>query len=454
MYQIDQSAYWQAQAMNWGPRILIAILILVATWLVARAVQWMLQKAVDRSPALKKHVSGTPDETVGKQLGTIAKLIIWLVGIMAALQFLGIGQILAPINQLVTEIFEFLPRLIGAGLIFFIGLIVARIVRRLVETVLTAANVEGLLGRVGLSGSGTPAPASGSDAALGSSGTTGATTSLGQTRASLARAAGILVFALIIIPVAIAALQVLGIEAISGPAISMLNQILAAIPRILSAALWIGIAFIAAKLLKSIIEAVLPPTGFDQAIQSTGVVPASTTPSRVVANIAMIAIILIASIEAAKQLGGGTIAMFLAQVTELVGKVIFGTLIIVVGIMLSRIIAGLVGSSTGEGGYAQTIVRYAIIALFTAIGLTFMGLANEIVILAFGLILGSAAVATALAFGLGGRDAAARVLNRAADKAESGLNAPSTPPAAARRSRPTPATGGASGSDDGQPPLV
>ena len=67
---------------------------------------------------------------VGDQLGTIAKLIIWLVGIMAALQFLGIGQILQPINTLTLQIFEFLPRLIGAGLIFFVGLIVARIVRQ------------------------------------------------------------------------------------------------------------------------------------------------------------------------------------------------------------------------------------------------------------------------------------------------------------------------------------
>ena len=53
--------------------------------------------------------------------------------------------------------------------------------------------------------------------------------------------------------------------------------------------------------------------------------------------------------------------------------------------------------------------------MFTAIGLTFMGLADQIVILAFGLILGSAAVAVALAFGLGGRDAAARILERYAD---------------------------------------
>src|SRR6476659_9163067 len=146
----NTSAYWQAQVMLWGPKVLIAILILVATWIVARTVKWIIQKAIDRTPALRRHVTGPQDETVGHQLGTIAKLIIWLVGIMAALQFLGIGQILAPVNELVTDIFAFLPRLIGAGLIFFIGLIVAKIVKRLVETVLIAANVDGLLARMGI----------------------------------------------------------------------------------------------------------------------------------------------------------------------------------------------------------------------------------------------------------------------------------------------------------------
>jgi len=429
----DTSAYWQAQLMNWGPKILIAILILIATWVVARAVKWVIQKAIDRTPALRKHMTGGPEETVGHQLGTIAKLIIWLVGIMAALQFLGIGQILAPVNELVTEIFAFLPNLIAAGLIFFVGLIVARIVRRLVETVMIAANVDGLLARVGIGSTEGTVRTSPEAVPAG--------TAPGATRASLARAAGVLVYALIIIPVAIAALQALKIEAIAGPATAMLNEILTAIPRVLAAALWIGIAFVAARFLKMIIEAILPPTGFDDAVRSTGVLPAAAFPSRIVANIAMIAIILAASIEAARQLGGDQIAIFLAQVTALGGKVIFGSLIIVVGIFLARIIANLVGSGTGEGGFAQTIIRYAIIALFTAIGLTFMGLADQIVMMAFGLILGAAAIATALAFGLGGRDAAARILERWADAG------PPARPAPPRRIRGTPPT-------DEQPPLV
>jgi hypothetical protein len=434
MYQVDSGAYWQAQLMFWGPKVVIAILILIATWIVARAVGWVMRKAIDRSPALKKHVTGTPEETVGHQLGVIAKLIIWLVGIMAALRFLGVGQILAPINDLVTQIFTFLPHLIAAGLIFFVGLVVARIVRRLVETVLIAANVDGLLARIGIGsteGTVRMAPETVPPGAAP-----------GSTRASVARAAGVLVYALIIIPVAIAALQALEITAISEPATAMLDQILAAIPNALAAALWIGIAFVAGRFLKTIIEAILPPTGFDDALRSTGILPANAFPSRIIANVAMVAVVLGASIVALRLVGGDEIAIFLAQVTALGSKVIFGTLIIVAGIFLSNVIASLVGSGTGEGGYAQAIVRYAIIALFTAIGLTFMGLADQIVMLAFGLILGSGAVACALAFGLGGRDAAARIVERWADTGQPPVRPP--PP---RRIRQAP-------SEDEQPPLV
>ena len=437
MYQSNTNAYLRAEAIEWGPRILFALLIILATWAVARAAKWALRKVFDKTPALKRHRE-TGTQSMAEQIGTIVKLIIWLVGIVAALGVLGLAQILAPINRLTTDIFAFLPKLLGAGLIFFLGLVVARIVRQLVETVLNAANVDGLLARAGV---GSTAGTVRADPAAVPPGTTP-----GATRATLAKAAGILVFALIIIPVAIAALQVLGIEAISGPATNMLNQILAAIPNILTAALWLGIAFILARFVKTLLEGVLPPLGVDNAIRATGMVPATAVPSRIIANIAFVAIIIIAAIEAAKQLGGGTLAVFLIQVTELGGKVIFGTLIIVVGALFARVLASLIGG-TGDG-WVQSIVRYATIALFTAIGLTFMGLANEIVILAFGLILGSGAIAAALAFGLGGREAAGRILNAYADRVTGENSAPAVPPEPRRVTKQPPAP------DDSQPPLV
>ena len=403
MYQNTQpAAYWRDQLMLWGPRVLLAILILVATHFIAKAVQWAVAKMVDKMPILKRD-PGVGGDSVGKELGRLAYWLVWLVGLIAALQPLGLSQVVTPVTVLTNEVAAFIPNLLGAGLIFFAGLILGRIVGHIIEAALGALNLERLAGRAGLKIG--DAPVAVDKAGVASDG-------VAPARSTIAKAVGMTVSAIIIIFAAIAALQILKIEAISGPATNMLNTIALAIPRVFGALLWLAVAFLIARFVKTLIERVLPSLGFDNSVRALGVMPTSSNPSRVVGAIAMTAILLGAAIEAARQLGGDSVAALLFQVTELGGKVIFGTVIIVVGLFLARILAGLVGSSTGEAGYAQTIVKYAIVALFTAIGLTFMGLANEIVMMAFGLILGSAAVATAIAFGLGGRDFAARTLEQ------------------------------------------
>ena len=401
MYQTQPPArYWQSQLVEWGPRVLFAILILVATHFIAKAVQWAISRIVDKLPILKRH-PGAGGDSVGKELGRLGYWLVWLVGLIAALQPLGLSGVLTPVTSMTNEVFAFLPRLLGAGLIFFAGLILARIVRHVIEAALGALNLERLAGQAGLKLGDAPI-------AVDSQGVP--SEGVAPARSSIARAVGVTVSATIIIFSAIAALETLQISAISDPATAMLNTIATAIPRVLAAMVWLAIAFLIGKWVKTLIETVLPSLGFDDNVRALGIMPAQANPSRVIGTIAMTAILLGAAIEAAGQLGGDSVAALLFQITELGGKVIFGTVIIVVGLFLARILAGLVGSSTGEAGYAQTIVKYAIVALFTAIGLTFMGLADQIVMMAFGLILGSAAVATAIAFGLGGRDFAARML--------------------------------------------
>jgi hypothetical protein len=434
MYQTNvPTAYWRDQLILWGPKVLFAILILIATHFIAKGVQWAVGKAVDRVPVLKRH----PDagvESVGTELGRLAYWLVWLVGLIAALQPLGLSGVLTPVTNMTNEVFAFLPRLLGAGLFFFAGLILARIVRHIIEAALGALNIERLLTRAGISVNETPL-------AVDPAGV--ATEGAAPVRSSLAKAIAVSVSAIIIIFAAIGALQILQISAISDPATAMLQTIALAIPNVLGALLWLAIAFLIGRWVKTIIETVLPSLGFDRSVRALGVMPTNSNPSRIVGTIAFTAILLGAAIEAAHRIGGDSVAVLMIQITELGGKVIFGTVIIVVGIFLARLLSNLVGSSTGESGYAQTIVKYAIIALFTAIGLTFMGLADGIVQMAFGLILGSAAIATALAFGLGGRDAAARMLEEWQDR-----GAPVAPPQPPRikNAPPTP--------DDRQPPLV
>ena len=436
MYRSEApAAYWRDQLFLWGPRVLFALLILIVTHFAAKGVQWAVAKAIDRMPVLKRHREAGA-ESIGTELGRLAYWLVWLVGLVAALQPLGLDEVLTPVTLMTNEVFAYIPRIIGAALLFFAGLILARVVRHVIEAALGALNLERLLGRAGV-------PIGQAPLAVDQTGV--AQEGVAPARGSIAKAVGVTASAIIIIFAAIGALRVLQISAISDPATAMLESIALAIPNVLAAVVILALAFIIGRWVKTLLETVLQGLGFDNAVSALGVVPNSTVPSRVVGTIAMTAVLIVGVMEAAHKVGGDSTAALMFQITELGGKVIFGTVIIVVGLFLARILANLVGSSTGEASYAQTIIKYAIIALFTAIGLTFMGLADQIVMMAFGLILGSAAIATALAFGLGGRDWAARQL----EDWSSGRRPFSPPPPPPRIKRqPAP------DEDDSQPPLV
>jgi hypothetical protein len=437
MYRNDAGTgdYWQAQLMFWGPRILAAIAILLIAWLLARAAKWAIAKVVDRVPALKKHYEAEPGKTLGSLIGDIVFWLIILIGIMLAVQPLQLGRVLEPVNQLTTNALAFIPNVIGAGLIFFIGLIVARIVRRLVEGSLMAANADGWLRKTGLSETAGTVPASAQ----------GTMPSAGGGRTSISRSVGMVVFFLIMIPVTISALDALKIEAISGPATQMLRTILDSIPLVIGALILLAIGFLLGKLAKQAIEQLLPSMGFDRSVSAIGISTEGGAPSRAVGTAVMLAIVIFFAIKAAELLQSPIIAAMLAQVLELGSKVLFGAVIILGGVAIARIVSGLV-SGAGTEGWLPTILRWSIIALAVAMGLRFMGLANEIVIIAFAAIIGSAAVACALAFGLGGRPTAYKLLERWTE-----ANGVPVPPS---RPRPPKAPTPPAPPSDSQPPLV
>ena len=290
MYQTTEPAqYWQSQLVEWGPRVLFAVLILVATHFIAKAVQWGISRIVDKMPVLKRH-PGVGGDSVGRELGRLGYWLIWLVGLIAALQPLGLSGVLTPVTSMTNEVFAFLPRLLGAGLFFFAGLILARIVRHIIEAALGALNLERMASQAGLKLGETPV-------AVDSAGT--ASEGVAPARSSIARAVGVTVSATIIIFAAIGALQILQISAISDPATAMLNTIALAIPRVLAAMVWLAIAFLIGKWVKTLIETVLPSLGFDNNVRALGIMPSQANPSRVVGTIAMTAILLGAAIEAA-----------------------------------------------------------------------------------------------------------------------------------------------------------
>ena len=115
------------------------------------------------------------------------------------------------------------------------------------------------------------------------------------------------------------------------------------------------------------------------------------------------------AIAATNMLGFPQLTAMLATVLNQAGSVVFGAVLIAFGVIIARLLTGLIGSATGDG-VAPTAAYYLTIGLFVFIGIKQMNIGGPIVDYAFGALAIGAAVAFALAFGLGGRDAAAKLL--------------------------------------------
>ncbi len=103
-------------------------------------------------------------------------------------------------------------------------------------------------------------------------------------------------------------------------------------------------------------------------------------------------------------------------------NILLGAVILVIGFWLANVVANVVQRGEyNSSRWLANLVRVLIMGLVVAMGLRAMGIADSIVNLAFGLTLGAVAVAFALAFGLGGRQPAERLLSDLLDKAKKKL---------------------------------
>ena len=370
-----------------GGKAIAAIAILVVTWIIAKVVAWAIAKLTGKVSVLQK--SGADGASIGSSLGSLASLLVWLFGLMAVLQLLGLTQVLAPIQSLLGSVFGFLPRLVGAVLVFVIGAFVAKIVRQLVETALGALPFDKWLGK-------------GADKVNET--VPGATEAPAGNGVQISRLIALVLYSMIMIVVAIAALQVLGISSISDPAQQMLTTILDAIPHIIAAALLLGIGVIIARFAGDLLGQLLDGLGTDRALREMQVLPEGKTATPVITRVVQVAIVLFFGVMAAQLLQFPQITAFISEVLSLGGRVVFGAAIIAAGYFIATLLAKL------TSGTASQVIKYATVVLFAAIGLKFMGLADSIINLGFGALVVGAAAAAALAFGLGGREAAARQL--------------------------------------------
>ena len=378
------------------PQILGAAVLLLLAWIIASAVRWLTVRGLGALKLDKRlgDSAGVEEERmpVTKSIGEALYWLIFLLFLPMVLTALNLEGLLVPVQDMVDSILGFLPNLFAAGLLLVVGWFVAKLVQRITTNLLSAAGVNRLSERVGL------------ESAIG-----------GQ---SLSGLIGLLVFILILIPVAIASLNALQLEALTAPASNMLNEFLGALPNIFGAALLLVITYVIARLVAALVTTLLAGVGFDTVLVRIGLAreepgEGQRTPSAAVGYLVLVVIMLFASIEAAAMVGFGELATLLSGLTVFLWRVVLGLVIFGIGLWLGNLAGKAIESGQSTNAKLLALVaRVAIWVVAGAMALSQLGLGSEIVNLAFGLTVGAIAVAVALAFGLGGRELAGHELEK------------------------------------------
>ncbi|QDZ41055.1 hypothetical protein FRE64_14565 [Euhalothece natronophila Z-M001] len=402
------------QVTGFLPQIAAAAILLGIAWLLATLVRILtvrILRAMDIDQRFGEQIGSTDTDNellISDTIGNTLYWLIFLIFLPSVLSTLELEGTLRPVQELVNGVLGILPNIFAAILIGIIGWFIAQIVRKIVTNLLTTTGADQLGGRIGLSGT-------------------------GQTQ-SLSWIIGTVVYVLILIPVAIAALEALQIQAISGPAVTMLGQFFNTLPRIFGATLVLLVTYFLAQYISEFVTNFLTDVGFnnistwlglqrpareteeseeaDTIITDQGEAPQAQvptrTPSELMGIITLVGLMLFATLGAASILDIQALTELVGGIVEVSGRIIAGLIIFAIGLYFANLAFNLISSSgMRQSRTLAQAARIVIIAFSLALGLQQMGIAPNIVNLAFGLLFGSIAVAIALAFGLGSREIAA-----------------------------------------------
>jgi hypothetical protein len=314
------------------PKLLGAGILALVAWLVATVLKLLVSKGLGMFKFDDKlgEEAGLAEEgrpPLSETLATVVYWFVWLLFLPAILGVLELGGLLQPVQDMVAIVLAYLPNIIGAIIVLLIGWFIARIVRLITVNFFVAIGTDRLGERVGLSGN-----------------VTG-----GQT---LSQIIGLVVYILILIPVIIAALQVLDIAAISVPATAMLGSFMSSIPLIFGALVILAVTYMLARVIASLVTALLTGIGFNKVLGLVGMKgdpsTAGRTPSEVVGYLIIVGLMLFATVEAAGLLGFTIIAVLIGQFTEFFFLVILALIILWLGIYAGNIAYRVVVSTAGS----------------------------------------------------------------------------------------------------------
>lgn len=365
---------------------LVGLAILIVGLIIVKIITGIIKGILSKVSFLSQTNADGSVTDLASPIASLFKGLLTIFVLMAVLQHFGMTDVLEPLKEMLKKFMDAVPNIIGAGVIGYAGWIIAKIVSQLVGMALSKVDTQ-IAERTG------------------------------NTELKVSAFGSAFIFGGILLPITVSALGVLNIPAISEPASAMIQNLMTAVPNIIGAAIILLVAYYVSKFVVYMLTGLLDGMSVDSMparVGIHGIFTPTFTPTKLIGGTIMFFSMMAASTAAVNVLGIDIISAIFAKVLEFGGGILVGGVILVVGNFLSSI-AHQKLLAHGNTGLAN-IARIAIIGLVLAMGLKAMGLADNIVNMAFGFTLGSIAVAIALAFGFGGRDAAKALTNHWATK--------------------------------------
>lgn len=392
-----------------APRLLEAGLILVVAWIVAallRLVTTRVAARLDLSHRLSGYVriEETEATTLPERLGTVVFYLVLLAALPLFLDALGQSAVVAPLVEILSVVLAYLPNVVAAGLTIGVGWVVARLVRETLRHVLAGTGLDASVERMGL----------GPEAVGG--------LRPSQFVASIA-------YVVVWIPFIVAGLDTLKIAAVSGPAVAALTTLLNWVPKGLGAAIVVVLAVLVSRFVGSLVTQLLRGIGVDGWPARLGLGP---TPDLVQGRtwpelgglVVATLVLLFAVVEAFEVMGLQRLAQFGDRLVAFAVNVLIAGAIVAAGLWVGGHVQGLLRDGLARAGVRRPDLgglagRWLVGAFAGAMALQQIGFGQTIVVTAFTLLFGAICLTLALAFGLGGRDSARALIERALEEADS-----------------------------------
>ena len=382
------------QVFVYTPQLIGAFALLLVAWIIAASLRLIITKAltaakVDERLGTTMELKETSEWSLTKALANAAYWLVFLLFLPPVLTALAIEGPLGPVQSMLTKILDFLPNIFTAAVVLLLGWFVAKFIQSIVSNLFNAIGTDQFSERVGLKN------------VLG--------------KQKLSGVLGMIVYVLVLIPIIISALEALSLEMITQPATNMLNMIMSALPALFAAALIIVVSYIIGKLVANLVSNLLANLGFDGLWIKLGLakeeVIEKKSASDFIGYLVLVGIMFFAAIEALDMLNFNNVATIFTGFINFAGQVILGLIIFTIGLFLANLVSNKVKESKSQhANIFAMLTKVAILVLVGSMALQQMGFGEEIVLLAFGLFFGAVAIAAAIAFGIGGRDLAAKKL--------------------------------------------